>query len=131
MPGITLALPSITAIRSCIAAVWLYEGLWCKILGKMPSQMVVVTAVPHLGVRFGPSILRVLGLVETSLALWVMSGVARGDCAIVQIALLIFLNVNGLLWARRLIHDPPGMVIKNIAFLMLVWIAGAIYGEGS
>jgi hypothetical protein len=33
--------------------------------------------------------------------------------------------VNGLLWARRLIHDPAGMVVKNIAFLVLVWVCGA------
>ena len=39
--------------------------------------------------------------------------------------LLVTLNVNGLLWARRLIHDPAGMVVKNIAFLVLVWVCGA------
>jgi len=42
--------------------------------------------------------------------------------------LLIVLNANGLLWARHIIHDPPGMIIKNIAFLVLVWVCGAIPG---
>jgi hypothetical protein len=46
----------------------------------------------------------------------------------VQTALLIALNANGLLWARRVIYEPAGMVVKNIAFLMLVWVCGAIPG---
>jgi DoxX-like family len=49
-----------------------------------------------------------------------MSGIAPGTCAITQTALLVVLNANGLLWARQIIHDPAGMVIKNIAFLVLV-----------
>lgn len=126
MTGIEYAAPPQIVIRSCIAAVWLYEGLWCKILGRMPSQFEVVAAVPRLGTKIGPVFLKVLGVVETAIAVWVLSGFARGECAIVQAALLIVLNVNGLLWARHIIHDPAGMVIKNIAFLVLVWIGGAL-----
>ena len=108
-----------------VAAVWLYEGLWCKILGGLPSQETVVTAVPRFGPRFGVRFLKVLGVMETALAIWVMSGRAPGLCALVQTALLIVLNLNGLLWARRFIHDPAGMVVKNVAFLVLVWVCGA------
>ncbi len=128
---ITIAFPPLTLIRSCIAAVWIYEGFWCKILGRMQSQIEVVTAVPRIGVGFGPAFLKVLGVVEAALAFWVLSGIAPGACAIAQAALLIVLNVNGLLWARHIIHDPAGMVIKNLAFLVLVWIGGAIPGAGS
>jgi len=42
--------------------------------------------------------------------------------------LLLTLNANGLLWARHIIHEPAGMIVKNIAFLVLVWIGGAIPG---
>ena len=94
----------------------------------MQSQVDVVTAVPRLGPRFGPPFLKGLGIVEVGIAAWVMAGIAPGLCAIVQTALLIVLNVNGLVWARRIIHDPAGMVVKNIAFLVLVWVCGAIPG---
>ena len=43
--------------------------------------------------------------------------------AVVQTLLLVTLNVNGLLWARHIIHDPGGMVVKNFAFLVLVWVS--------
>ena len=126
MLGIAIGLPPLALIRASVAAVWLYEGLWCKLLGGVRSQVDVVTAVPRLGPRFGPPFLKALGLVEVAIAVWVLTGIAPGLCAIAQTALLVALNVNGLLWARRIIHDPAGMVVKNIAFLVLAWVCGAI-----
>ena len=126
MLGIAIGLPPLALIRASVAAVWLYEGLWCKLLGGARSQVDVVTAVPRLGPRFGPPFLKALGLVEVAIAVWVLTGIAPGLCAIAQTALLVALNVNGLLWARRIIHDPAGMVVKNIAFLVLAWVCGAM-----
>jgi hypothetical protein len=40
--------------------------------------------------------------------------------------LLIALNGSGLLWARHIIHDPAGMIVKNFAFLVLVWVAAGL-----
>lgn len=128
MSDIAIAFPSLVVIRISVAAVWLYEGLWCKVLGRVRSQVDVVTAVPRLGPRVGVPFLRALGVVEIALAVWVMTGIAPGLCAIAQTSLLIALNANGLMWARHIIHEPAGMVVKNIAFLVLVWVAGAIPG---
>jgi hypothetical protein len=127
--GIAIGLPPLALIRASVAAVWLYEGLWCKLLGGARSQVEVVTAVPRLGPRFGPPFLKALGLVEVAIAVWVLTGITPGLCAIAQTALLVALNVNGLLWARRIIHDPAGMVVKNIAFLVLAWVCGAMAGR--
>ncbi|MGB2624970.1 MAG: DoxX-like family protein [Candidatus Acidiferrum sp.] len=106
----------------------MYEGLWCKILSRVKSQVEVVQAVPRLGPRFGTAFLKTLGLVEIALAAWVMTGLAPGMCAITQTALLVTLNANGLLWARHIIREPAGMIIKNLAFLVLVWVCGALGG---
>jgi uncharacterized membrane protein YphA (DoxX/SURF4 family) len=126
---IRIAFPPLVVIQISVAAVWFYEGFWCKILGRMQSQLQVVKAVPRLGPLFGSPFLKAIGVVEVALAVWVMSGIAPGACAIVETVFLVVLNVNGLLWARRLIHDPAGMIFKNIAFLMLAWICGAIPGQ--
>ena len=129
MHSIAIVFPPLVIIRASVAAVWLYEGLWCKILGRMPSQVEVVTAVPRLGPRFGSPFLKALGIVEVGdRGVGDGSALLRASCAIVQTALLVVLNANGLLWARRIIHDPAGMVVKNIAFLVLVWVCGAIPG---
>ncbi len=90
--------------------------------------MRVVEAVPRLGPLLGGAFLLGLGLVETAIAGWVISGVAPGLCAVSQTVLLVTLNVNGLLWARQIIHDPGGMVVKNVAFLLLAWVAATAAG---
>jgi hypothetical protein len=126
MHDVSLALPPLGIVRASVAAVWLYEGLWCKLLGREKHQVEVVEAVPKLGPLVGRSFLLGLGLVETALAVWVMSGVTPGLCAVAQTALLVTLNANGLLWARHIIHDPGGMVVKNVSFLLLAWVVAAM-----
>jgi len=131
MLDVSLSLPPLLLVRAAVAAVWLYEGLWCKLLGRERRQVLVVEAVPKLGPLVGRQFLLALGIVETALAVWVLSGVAPGLCAIVQTALLVALNANGLLWARHIIHDPGGMVVKNAAFLLLAWVGAAMTGSAS
>jgi hypothetical protein len=123
---IALPLPPIAVIRCAVAAVWLYEGLWCKLLGREAHQVQVVEAVPKLGPLVGRHFLKALGFVETAVALWVLSGISPGLCAIAQTVLLVTLNANGLLWARHIIHDPGGMVVKNTSFLLLAWLGAAM-----
>jgi len=126
--SVSIGFPPLAIIRAGIAAVWLYEGLYCKILGRVGSQLQVVTAVPRVGPRLGPPFLKALGVFEVALAVWVMAGVAPSPCGLVETVSLVTLNAAGLLWARRIIHEPAGMVVKNIAFLVLVWVCAAIPG---
>ena len=64
-------------------------------------------------------------MVEVVLALWVLSGWEPVWAAVVQTALLVGMNANGLLFARKLIHDPAEMVVKNAALIVLMWVAAA------
>jgi len=121
-------LPPLWLIRIAVAIVWLYEGLWCKLLGGEPRQREIVKAVPRMESRTAASLLNLLGVVEVTLAVWALSGVLSVSCALVQTLLLVTLNAGGLFWARRLIHDPGGMVVKNFAFLVLVWVSASIPG---
>ncbi len=118
-------MPPLLLVRCAIAAVWLYEGLWCKVLGRMPNQKAIVEAVPYLGPIGAEALLRALGVLETALAVWVVSGWEPVWAAVFQTGLLLGMNANGLLFARKLIHDPAGMVVKNFVFLVLVWVAAA------
>jgi len=119
-------MPPYWLIRAAVAAVWLYEGLWCKLLRGEPRELEVVKAVPRYGERFGVPFLMALGAVEVAIGLWVLSGAAPFLCALAQTILLVSLNVNGLIWSRHLIHDPRGMLVKNFAFLVLAWVAASI-----
>jgi hypothetical protein len=122
-------LPPFWLIRVAVAAVWLYEGLWCKLLRGQPHELKVVAAVPYFGPRIGAFFLQVLGAVEVALGIWTLTAVAPLPCAVAQTSLLIALNASGLLWARHIIHDPGGMVVKNAAFLVLVWVMASLPGS--
>lgn len=115
-------------IRVAVAAVWFYEGLWCKLLGGQPHEFEVVAAVPYFGPRIGALFLKALGAVEVALGVWVLTAIEPQMCAAAQTLLLVTLNANGLIWARHLIHDPGGMVVKNFAFLVLAWVAAGLPG---
>lgn len=115
--------PPTWLVRGAVAGVWLYEGLWCKLLDGDPNQRKIVEEVPVFGPKYGALFIKALGVVETGMGLWALSGLAPRTCAIAQTVLLVTLNANGLLWSRHLIHDPAGMVVKNFAFLVLVWVS--------
>jgi uncharacterized membrane protein YphA (DoxX/SURF4 family) len=124
----TALLPPLWLIHVAVAAVWFYEGVWCKLLDGQPRQLRVVEAMPHYGSRVGKELLKLLGLFEAAIGVWVLTGIAPIVCAAAQTLLLVMLNAGGLLWARRLIDDPAGMVVKNFAFLMLVWVSASFPG---
>jgi len=121
-------LPPFWLIRVAVVAVWLYEGLWCKLLRSELRESQVVEAVPYFGPRVGTLFLKALGAAEVALAVWVLSGIAPILCAVVQTLLLVTLNASGLLWARHIIEDPVGMVVKNFSFLVLVWVSASQSG---
>jgi hypothetical protein len=122
------SVPPLLLTQIAVAGVWLYEGLWCKLLGGVPLQVDVVEAVPLFGRQGALWVLRAIGLVECALAVWVLGGWHPFLAAAAQTALLVAMNSGGLLWARRIIPDPAGMIVKNFAFLVLAWVVAAQTG---
>jgi hypothetical protein len=114
--------PDGTIPRLAVALVWLYQGLWCKLLGGCPGHRAIVQAVPWIGERGGQAFLLGLGALETGLALWVLSGWRPRAAALVQTGLLIGMNGGGLIWGREHIAAPGAMITQNLAFLALAWI---------
>jgi hypothetical protein len=121
-------LPPVWLIHVAVAAVWFYEGLWCKLLNGEPRQVRVIEAMPLYGPHIATKLLKLLGVFEAAIGVWILTGIAPIVCAVTQTALLATLNACGLLWARQLIHDPAGMVVKNFAFLVLVWVSASFLG---
>jgi DoxX-like family len=110
-------------IRLAIAMVWLYQGLWCKVLGGAPRHEAVIAAAPFIGAAAARGAMVAIGLVECAMALWVASRWQMRWAAPAQTALLVGMNAAGLVWARSLLADPAGMILQNFAFVLLIWIA--------
>ena len=114
-------------IRLAIALVWIYQGLWLKVLAGDPHHLAVISAVPFIGPIAGRAALMLLGLVECGVGIWVLGGWQMRRAAMAQTALLAAMNAGGLIWAWRLIPDPAGMILQNFAFVLLAWSAAEVH----
>jgi hypothetical protein len=118
-------MPSLRLIRTSIALVWMYEGLWCKVLGHAPRHEAILTSLPLLTTAEAHSLLLALGCLECAIGVWVISGWRPAQGVLIQTALLVSMNAGGLIFAARLVPDPAGMLLQNFTFLLLAWTAAA------
>src|SRR5688572_25635021 len=88
-----------------IAAVWLVNGLFCKVLGLVPRHQEIVATI--LGNGHAASLTRLIGLSEIVMAVWIASGYWARLNAITQVMVIATMNLleftlapGLLLWGR-------------------------------
>lgn len=118
-------MPSLRLIRTSIALVWMYEGLWCKVLGHAPRHEAILNSLPFLTTAEAHALLLTLGFLECAIGVWVISGWRPAEGALIQTALLVSMNAGGLIFAAGLVNDPAGMLLQNFTFLLLTWTAAS------
>jgi uncharacterized membrane protein YphA (DoxX/SURF4 family) len=115
--------PLATAARLACAGAWLYEGLYAKVLqGDLRQQATVAEVVGEENAE-GATV--ALGLAETALAAWVLSGRAPRACAAAQTLALAGLAATRLGAATTYAGDPERLVMRNAALAALAWVAAA------
>ena len=88
-----------------IAAVWVGNGLFCKVLNLVPRHQEIVAKIignAHAGV-----LTRVIGFSEIAMAVWILSGIKTKLNAITQVVVIATMNSlefimapDLLLWGR-------------------------------
>lgn len=88
-----------------VAAVWLVNGLFAKLLNLVPRHREIVAEI--LGQKHAVWMTPAIGVGEVLLAVWILTGRWRRVCAVTQIALVatmnlieVFLVPELLLWGR-------------------------------
>ncbi|MBL0072329.1 MAG: DoxX-like family protein [Bacteroidetes bacterium] len=88
-----------------IAAVWLVNGLVCKVLNLVPRHEQIVGRI--LGSDYSRPLTLLIGSSEVVMAIWIMTKVKTKLNAIIQIAIVAAMNVlefilvpDLLLWGR-------------------------------
>ena len=109
-----------------IGAVWVFHGLYSKILNGIPRHRLIVAKI--LGLANAGTATRVIGLLELLLGIWVFTGYQPVACAIVQTLAIIAMNTLEILMAGELLISAVGMLILNFGFLSLVWL-WAVFGR--
>ncbi|MDC8001141.1 DoxX-like family protein [Aequorivita todarodis] len=88
-----------------ITTVWLINGLFCKVLNLVPRHQEIVETILHL--ENGRALTIAIGLAETGMAFWIVSGFRSRLNAILQIVVIAIMNIlesiyapDLLLWGR-------------------------------
>ncbi|MGB8168504.1 MAG: DoxX-like family protein [Chthoniobacteraceae bacterium] len=109
----------LTVAGILIAAVWVFHGLYSKILDRIPRHRRIVARI--LGEQFAWPAMKLIGLGEISLGVWAFTGWHPIACAAVQTAALVAMNTLEILLAGDLLISAVGMVILNLGFIALSW----------
>ena len=72
------------------AAVWLINGLFCKVLNLVPRHKQIVARI--LGDQYAPVLTVTIGVSEMLMALWILSRIRSRLCALAQIGLVAVMN---------------------------------------
>ena len=107
------------AVRIVIAGVWIFHGLYSKILDGVPRHRLIVGRI--LGDSLARPLTIVIGAGEILLGLWVLSGRRSRACAMLQTLALVAMNSLEIIFAKELLISAPGMVALNLLLLGSAW----------
>jgi hypothetical protein len=102
-----------------IALVWLVFGLVFKALDVVPRHRKIVARV--VGERLSRPVVLLVALGETSIGLWMLSGMFLPLCVALQTAVIATMNVLELRFARDLLLSPRLMLCANAVLLAVGW----------
>jgi uncharacterized membrane protein YphA (DoxX/SURF4 family) len=110
-------------ILTClIAAVWVINGLFCKLLDLVPRHRLIVARI--LGDEHAALLTRAIGFSEVLMAIWILSGIRPRWSAVAQMVLIAVMNTIEFYAARDLL-----LFGKMNAVLALVLIIVVFYNE--
>lgn len=101
------------------AAVWLINGLFCKVLNFVPRHQEIVARI--LGAEYAEIITVLIGISEIAMAIWILTKFLPRLNAILQIAIVITMNVLEFILA------PDLLLWGKLNILFALIFAGLVY----
>lgn len=90
-----------------VAAVWIANGLFCKVLHFVPRHEQIVQRILSVDLMTANIFTILIGLSEIGMAIWILSGLWKRQNAITQILVVATMNIlefvlvpDLLLWGR-------------------------------
>lgn len=108
-----------------IAAVWLINGLVCKVLGLVPRHRAIVAKI--LGEAHAGLITKLIGFAEIGMTLWVLSGIYPKVNAAIQISIVALMNILEFFIAPDLLLFGRKNALVAIIFIIVVFYRGFVY----
>ncbi|HEY2847305.1 MAG TPA: DoxX-like family protein [Pyrinomonadaceae bacterium] len=101
------------------AAIWLVNGLVCKLLDLVPRHREIVARI--LGEGHSLALTRCIGGAEIFMAIWILSGIAPRLNAVAQI--VVVLTMNAIEFALA----PDLLLFGRLNAFVAVLFAGLVY----
>ena len=103
----------------CIGAVWVFHGLYSKLLNGVPRHREIVARV--VGEELATPLTKLVGVGEVFLGVWTWSGRAPKACAATQTAALASMNTLEIARADDLLISARGMLLLNALLIATTW----------
>ena len=103
-----------------IAAVWIANGLFCKVLNFVPRHQEIVARIignAHAGV-----LTKMIGISEMAMAVWILSGVKTKTNAITQAVVIATMNgLEFILAPDLLLWGRLNALFAFLFILLILW----------
>lgn len=109
-------------LNYCIAAVWLVNGLFCKVLNLTPRHQQIVATI--LGEQYAGLLTKTIGVAEMAMALWIVTGMFPGLNAITQITVIAVMNVLEFILVPDLLLWGRLNLLFAFIFIFVIWYHG-------
>jgi len=103
----------------CIAAVWLINGLLCKVMNLVPRHTQIVERI--LGVAFARPLTIAIGIAEIGMAIWIVAGIKPKFCALTQILIVGIMNIIEFMIVRDLLLWGKFNILFAAMFVIIVY----------
>lgn len=102
-----------------IAAVWVVNGVFCKIFDLVPRHQQIVARI--LGEACSWPLTVAIGMAEVGMAVWILSGIRSRTNAIAQIVVVGSMNVLEFFLVPDLLLWGKGNVVFALLFCLIVY----------
>jgi hypothetical protein len=106
-------------LNRLIAATWMVNGLFCKVLNLTPRHQQIVAGI--LGDDHSRTLTLLIGLSETGMAIWILSGIRTRLNAATQILVVATMNVLEFMLVPDLLLWGKVNSIFAFMFILLIF----------
>ncbi len=110
---------SARVIRYFISAVWLANGLFCKVLNLVPRHQEIVGSI--LGKEYAAQFTTIIGISEILMAIWIISGFLPRLNAISQMVIIAIMNILEFLLVPELLLWGRINILFAFLFILLIF----------
>jgi hypothetical protein len=102
-----------------IAMVWLANGLFCKVFNLVPRHQQIVATI--LGEQHARAFTFMIGIAETAMAIWIISGIWPRLNAVLQILAIAIMNTLEFILVPNLLLWGHANAFFALLFILLIY----------